>query len=937
MKTRIISTLALMAGVLLSGCTREDMPEGGAPGDGNRVVFTLAGITPQQQNGRTRAAGDSGAAKPDASAATDAEKKVTSLLAAAYEKQPSGGMGFYRAFDVTVTDDGCSFDIAKDGRFDLYLVANADPTLEGAVKALGAGSPVTDLEELLVEQAPDADNAFVMTTPEVLKIISYSGEVADCGEVSLRRLSMRIDLLNKAEGLTITKVTFRNRAVKSRLFTPNAMLAEPGAVEDKEYPDLNLVGSFDVPAEYKSKIYGYENLSRRGEATVPTLDIEYTYLDQPYTHTVEFLDRNDPEGLAPLALKRNYLYRITVGRKVEPEFGIEVVDWTNEKSFNVDDITFQAEMNAKLAINHFAGANVKTIDEAQGTVAFTTADPNNTSAYVAWNEKWATAVYYNETDGTYYRVPTRDEMYLLFPDETNHVRFDEAMDGTSEITETLPEKLFGSKETNGGEGKSWFKNAAVAVTSRADQPAYPIVYAIRFKGTAQCAAYRYENKNSGDAANGELEIRIKALQANSLLTIGEVADEAYWGNPADGDTDAENQLVYHIAATGYKQPDSEEITRLGINSFLWTSTETDESNACDAGHNAEIMQLVSSCLKSSAGPLRLVKASAEEVAEADQARRNAALKVNMFTPFNAKSVDLGTKKINSFFDKLTVSADDCPTDSYFTYTELKDAGLTAADAVLTDGEGNEYRLPTEGELNLLLPMWTEEADRATVNKEKDGMYYPYWNDNSSTNTFPYVTVETPFTETIYLKNGTDNLPDETHPADPEYTLKGESQLKVGTQTEQIAYPADLVTNVYNIRPVYGLRFKGTNQYAAYRWETCKIASDPLERYLSIRIKALHPQDNATTIDDVADETFWQDGFIEFQFPASGYYSPENAGNPTPENITHRGVYGYCWVSSLWTGDSDSGARFLGFYLNDAHVGHSVPGSRFPLRLVKVSE
>ena len=932
MKTRIISTLTLMAGVLLSGCTREDMPEGGAPGDGNRVVFTLAGITPQQQNGRTRAAGDNGAAKPDASAATDAEKKVTSLLAAAYEKQSSGGMGFYRAFDVTVTDGGCSFDIAKDGRFDLYLVANADPTLEGAVKALNAGSPVTELEELLVEQAPDADNAFVMTTPEVLKIISYSGEVADCGEVSLRRLSMRIDLLNKAEGLTITKVTFRNRAVKSRLFTPNAMLAEPGAVEDKEYPDLNLVGSFDVPAEYKSKIYGYENLSRRGEATVPTLDIEYTYLDQPYTHTVEFLDRNDPEGLAPLALKRNYLYRITVGRKVEPEFGIEVVDWTNEESFNVDDITFQAEMNAKLAINHFAGANVKTIDEAQGTVAFTTADPNNTSAYVAWNGKWATAVYYNETDGTYYRVPTRDEMYLLFPDETNHVRFDEAMDGTSEITETLPEKLFGSKETNGGEGKSWFKNAAAAVTSRADQPAYPIVYAIRFKGTAQCAAYRYENKNSGDAANGELEIRIKALQANSLLTIGEVADETYWGNPADGDTDAENQLVYHIAATGYKQPDSEEITRLGINSFLWTSTETDESNACDAGHNAEIMQLVSSCLKSSAGPLRLVKASAEEVAEADQARRNAALKVNMFTPFNVSSLDKAQKKV-AFFDKLTVSADECPTDSYFTYTELKDAGVTAADAVFTGSDGKKYRLPTAGELNLLLPMWTEEADQADIDGKK-GLYHPWWNDNTSTNT-TYVMVTDKFTETIYLKNGVDNLPDETHPADPEYTLKGQSQLKVGVQTDQIAYPADPGTNVYNICPVYGLRFKGTNQYTAYRWETCQINGNPLERYLSIRIKALHPQDNATTIDDVADETFWKDGFIEFQFPASGYYSPENADNPTPENITNRGVTGYCWSSSLWTGGSD--ARHLNFALTNAYVGRGVPGDRFPLRLVRVQK
>ena len=345
--------------------------------------------------------------------------------------------------------------------------------------------------------------------------------------------------------------------------------------------------------------------------------------------------------------------------------------------------------------------------------------------------------------------------------------------------------------------------------------------------------------------------------------------------------------------------------------------------------------------KVAAGTLRLVKASAEEVAEADQARRNAALKVNMFTPFNAKSVDLGTKKINSFYDKLTVSADECPTDSYFTYTELKDAGVTAADAVLTDGEGNEYRLPTEGELNLLLPMWTEVADRATVNKEKDGMYHPYWNDNPSTNTFPLVTVETPFTETIYLKNGVDNLPDQTHPddTDSEYTLKGQSQMKVGALSETVHYyteePDDPQKGNYNIRPVYGLRFKGTSQYAAYRWESCRIADNPQERYLSIKIKALKQDDTQTTIDQVAQEAFWKDGFIEFQFPASGYYSPENAGNPTSENITNRGVYGYCWSSSLWTGGSYT--RFLSFTLDNANVYRNVPGNRFPLRFVKVSE
>ena len=52
-------------------------------------------------------------------------------------------------------------------------------------------------------------------------------------------------------------------------------------------------------------------------------------------------------------------------------------------------------------------------------------------------------------------------------------------------------------------------------------------------------------------------------------------------------------------------------------------------------------------------------------------------------------------------------------------------------------------------------------------------------------------------------------------------------------------------------------------------------------------------------------------------------------------ITNRGVNGYCWSSSLWTGGSH--ARYLGFNLNHAYVGHHVPGTRFPLRLVRVKE
>ena len=136
-----------------------------------------------------------------------------------------------------------------------------------------------------------------------------------------------------------------------------------------------------------------------------------------------------------------------------------------------------------------------------------------------------------------------------------------------------------------------------------------------------------------------------------------------------------------------------------------------------------------------------------------------------------------------------------------------------------------------------------------------------------------------------------------------------------------------------------MRFKGTSQYAAYRWETSKIAGNPLERYFSIKIKALHPQDNATTIDDVADETFWQDGFIEFQFPASGCYEPGITPDGGNDNIFRRGVNGYCYSSSFWSKSTSENtkARHLVFSLPNADIAPNDVGYRYPLRLVKVSE
>ena len=666
MKTSFITAL-LAAAALLAGCSK-DAPDGGPqPSDGNRVVFTLGGAT--------RAAGDNDASAQ--LAATDEEKKIDGLLAVAFTDDGN----YYKTFDAAYDADSqtASFDVEKNGTYDIWFVANADETLAAALLALtdrNSDSRVTedDLAALLVTQqvgrkdGEEAWHPFVMFSTEARRIVSKHGVVTNGGVVTMRRLAVRIDLVNAATGVTVNSVKFVNRTKQSRLGASNDMTfsTPQDLYEEKSYEGIDLAGDFAKPTEYKASIYSYENVDVTPDGEhLPALEVKYTMDGLKFTHTVKFFDSTDPAGKTPLALKRNYLYRIVLTKQLDVSFDITVEDWNTAEAFQIEDIPFDKH---------------------------------------------------------------------------------------------------------------------------------------------------------------------------------------------------------------------------------------------------------------------------------DQAALNAALKVNMFTEFNVKSVDLNSKTVNAFFDKLAVSADECPTDSYFTYTQLKNAGATAADAVFTGPDGGKYRLPTAGELNLLLPMYTEPGDQPDIDGKK-GRYHPWWNDNVSANT-TYVMVTNEFTETIYLKNGVDNLPDKSHPddTDSEYTLKGQSQMKLGALSETVHYytaePDDPQKGNYNIHPVYAVRFKGTSQYAAYRWESCRIADNPRERYFSIKIKAL-PADSELTVDDVADNaSFWRDGFIEFKFPASGDYAPE-IDQPAPENTTYRGVYGYCWSSSLWTESSE--AHFLSFLLDNARVFHNVPGYRFPLRLVKVSE
>ena len=400
--------------------------------DGPSVRLTLGGSAAPGAKTITRSSGDD--STPGTTVAEEAEKSVSDLRDSVLFSTKNG---FYKTVEAKpdATNGGYTFIVEQDDTYDVWLVANADETLRTALESIPAGTAADDatngLGAVIATQASDADNAFLMLSTGPERVTTQISQTKNIGEIHMRRLSVRIDIINAAEGITVNKVTFNNRAKQSYLQTPNVMPTGAEWFENKEYT-VSLTGSKDSPTKYEHEIYTYENYTQKGGTTIPTLTLEYTEGGQSKTHTVEFTDANAPAG-TPLALKRNYLYRITLNKVYQLGFQMEVIDWEAGETFDVPDL------------------------------------------------------------------------------------------------------------------------------------------------------------------------------------------------PLDGES---------------------------------------------------------------------------------QAALNAKLKVNMFTEYNVKSADLATKTVNSFYDKLAVSFDDCPTDSYFTYTELQDAGLTAADAVLTDGQGNKYRLPTEGELALLLPMWT---------------------------------------------------------------------------------------------------------------------------------------------------------------------------------------------------------------------------------------
>lgn len=351
----------LAAGLLaLGGCSPSSVDEPAGADSSCRVAFRLGG-----------AAGNASSRMADGESATggelqtNLEKQVKSLQAVIFtDADPSGDTEdnekdkFFRTVKIDLggeTDpviDDLSFSTGDEGNYLVFFVANVDeekdPALAAALAGLEKGkTTVGDFKKFEVSQLPETKPGMLMTSG-FIRFRSSLIDAVDLGTVYLRRIMSRIDIINMAEGVTVTRAVLHNRTVKSLLCNDETLKVNPAYFEtpaEKIYDGLNLAGSMDDPKKYEAEIYSYEQLADKTQGIYqPSLDIYYTKqadAGKEFMHTVKLeVPESEEKGasLVPIGLKRNNAYLIYIRTDAgDIRFTIKVEDWVEGETFTVGD------------------------------------------------------------------------------------------------------------------------------------------------------------------------------------------------------------------------------------------------------------------------------------------------------------------------------------------------------------------------------------------------------------------------------------------------------------------------------------------------------------------------------------------------------------------------------------------------------------------------
>ncbi len=252
---------------------------------------------------------------------------------------------FFKVITPEVSDE--SNELVREfsigtGNYQICFVANPSEDLLGGIEGLTAGSSnVANFKKLVEKKSPDTKPGMLMTSG-FHKVSVETNKENDLGTVTLERAMARIDIVNLADGITISSVKFVNRATESVLIS-DATTTENAAFKDTTYTDMNLAGSSGGSAAYKAKIYSYEQYGTDDNA--PSLVVNYTIGDKNYTHTIAFVTKGDGDTETQINLKRNHLYTVNISNNAgKLTFTLSVADWNKGTEFEVTSSELLARM-----------------------------------------------------------------------------------------------------------------------------------------------------------------------------------------------------------------------------------------------------------------------------------------------------------------------------------------------------------------------------------------------------------------------------------------------------------------------------------------------------------------------------------------------------------------------------------------------------------------
>lgn len=607
---------------LMSSCTTEDLNPVHKV-DNPSILLSLGGSA-KKSSTRTSVTAEEG------------EKTVNNLLAVLFDTNK----GFYKTIEAIPVGNEYQITVEDDATYDVYLVANANTHLEERLKNIPTQTPADDpdngLETIIADQASDSEDQFLMISKYPERVTTSITRTESIGEVHMERLSARFDIVNKADNITVTKITYNNRAIKTSIATRNVMPSDADWFEtEKEYiPENGLIGNRENPATYEHSIYSYENYTAKGGEKIPTITIEYIENDQTKTHDVALIDP-DATDMTPLAVKRNHLYRIILTKAYKLDFELEILDWDNTEEFNISELPLeldpdiQDELNSRLMVNMFTEYNVKSLDLANKKVEFFSEHSNayevtgNTSYWGSGQLRnsgiFAKGVTLTDSENNHYRVPTGGELALLVPytaaltseeqktyitghwwdviknpnDKLTHLSkdFEETiyLENNSDFsmnTSSEARKIQGKSQLEFGRFNQFFSfDFDNGIPDDNKPKSIAPVYGIRFKGTDQYAAYKWEYVGFGNSDGTDpfsldkcnktyLSIKIKALPLESDILVSDIVDNhSFWRS---------GYIEYKFPLSGYyNEADSSKangttdiVKARGITGYYISSTYT---------------------------------------------------------------------------------------------------------------------------------------------------------------------------------------------------------------------------------------------------------------------------------------------------------------------------------------------------------------------------